>query len=227
MEGSLPATGPSIYVFNHLDMLDPFRLMRASLVATRDEDGKVALSRIPITVGKSTLFGIPEPEDVQDRTKKKDILNSKHPFVRFLVNITIGAFLRGNGVIPVVRGEANIEVAKQLDQDLKSGKTAATSIMESRDKTGGLKGIKKGAALLVQTHPDIPFQLIGISRNPAKVVLGEPQTYSQILAEHGRLKLRDLTLFMADGIVKLLPERIQERWKLGERSIEKQALYSR
>lgn len=221
--GSVPAQGPTIYVFNHLDMLDPFRLMQASLTSTRDENGNTALARIPITLGKSTLFGIPEPENIQDRIKKKDILNSKNPFVQTLVRHTIGAFLKGNGVVPIIRGEANPEVAERLDKALKSNQTVATSIMESRDKTGGLKGIKKGAALLVQTHPDIPFQLIGISKDPARVVLGKPQTYAEIKS-HGRLNLRDLTLLMADGIVDLLPEKIQERWKNGEREIERQAL---
>lgn len=225
--GSVASEGPRIYIFNHRSMADVLDLSFAAIHFTKDTNENITLGRIPRTVGKSTLFGIPESEEIQERTMKKDILNSRNPYVQALVRYTIGNFLASCGVIPIIRGQNNPQVAETFDQTLKSGGTVATSIMESRDKSGGLNGLKRGAALLVQTHPDVPFQLIGISRNPARVVLGKPRTYAQIKEEQGKLNSRDLTMLLADGIVELLPERIQQRWKMGEREAGKRSLYSR
>lgn len=224
---TLPAEGAVIYIFNHLDMWDPFRLFFASQNATRDEDGKIALGRIPRGLVKSTLFGIPEPSSVRERTGKKDILNSDHPFVRALVRITIGSLLYGNGQFPVTRGTTDFKALAEADKTLKAGQPVVLSVMESRDKTGGLKGVKAGAAYIVKTNPDTYYKLVGISQDPHRVNIGDLHTFNEIKQHWGNLNLRDLTLHLADELVELLPDAIQGRWREGERQAEYQSLYPR
>lgn len=223
----LPAEGSWIYIYHHLDILDPFRLYCATLSATRGPDGEQALARNPRAIAKSTLFGIPELAKIKERTGKKDILNSNNRLVGALIRVIIGSLLYGNGHFPISRGTDDHAAKTEINQTLASGQGVVMSIMESRDKTGGLKGIKKGVAMVVKTHPDIPFQLLGISKEPHRVNIGNPQTYNAIKDERGNLNLRDLTLLLADGIAELLPEPIQKRWREGERQAEYQSLYPR
>ncbi len=196
--------------------------MYASLKATRGADGQSALGRIPRGLFKSTLFGIPEQSHVRQKTGKNDILNlGSNLLTNTLMRFTLGAFLYGNGAIPVFRGSVNRVAEAKISKALNvSGEAVTSSIMESRDYTGGLKGLRRGAALLVQTYPDIPFQLVGLSREPHLVNISKPSTYRAIRDARGDLDLRELTMVLADGIVELLPERIQQRWRSGERQAE-------
>ncbi len=222
--GYAPAAyGARFYFFNHLDNLDVFRLNSTSFKHTRGEDGEKTLGRIPRALAKSTFFGIPEPSKVRERTNKKDILNSDNPLINALVRLTIGSILYGNGFIPIRRGMADRAAEAEINKALSLHQVVASAANETRDKTGGLKGLRTGPAFLVKTHPDIPFQLVGVS--PNRVNVGQVHTYTEIKQQRGDLNLRDLTMLIADGIIELLPERVQERWRLEERQAAYQSLY--
>lgn len=225
IEGSIPSYGAAIFISNHIDEFDGLRMFRAGVCAVRDEQGPTR-GRILRGVGKSTLFGIPEPQAVREKTNKRGFLNSDNPLFKIAVRVLIGVPLSGAGVIPVRRGFADRFALRQIRHAIEDQQGVVLSIIESRDQTGGLEDLKPGAAYLLKTHPETPAYLVAISQHPNVVRISEVFTYSQRRRERGDLDLKELMLYLADGIIELQPPHIQERWRLVGRDIEYQKLYA-
>lgn len=225
VNGSVPEFGEGIFFANHIDDLDVLRMLHASIRHTQTEDGEPALGRLPHGLGKSNLFGIPEPSAIKRRTGKKDVWNSDSRLVRALIGHTVGSLLLGIGTHPVRRGMTDRVALSMVDEDLANHELVATSVIESRDKTGGLKGLKTGPAALIMTHPDTPFYLVSISKQPHVLSISKPYTVRQVTAERGEMGLRSWTMFFADGIMDMQPGDIRGSWVSGGREEARQELY--
>lgn len=225
INGSVPSEGPVLYIANHTGVSDAFGMFYAGKRVAKDKEENPTIGRIPRGVGKSTLFGIPESSEIRERTGKKDIFNSDNPLVQAFVRNVVGKLLYGAGVIPIRRGEADRQALYEMERSLiEYQQLVSIFIMESRSKSGRLEGIKNGAAVLVMRNEEIPFCAVGISRNPNVINIGTPTTFARIREERGRLRVPEVTLMLADGIVELLPPSIQEHWKQEGRETEFQEL---
>lgn len=227
VQGSIPAEGEGFFLSNHPDDFDVLRVFYTAANYVRTNEGEVAPGRLVRFLAKSTLFGIEEPKSVRARTRKKDIWNSDNFITRAVVRMIVGSALYGIGAIPVRRGMPDRRAEREVSQTLANGQLAASTLIESRDASGGLKGIKTGPAFIIMQNPDTLFRLAGISRHPHIVNIGEPQTYRQLLREMGNMSVRELTMYLADGIMDLQPPHIQEEWRLGGREAAIQELYPR
>lgn len=226
VKGHVPSEGAVIFIANHTGITDALGMFYGGAHATIDENGEPTLGRAPRGVGKSTLFGVPESPKVRERTGKKGFLNSDHPLVNALVGFFIGGPLSGAGVIPIRRGMVDRAAIQEIETTLKVyQQPVGLFLMESRVKSGRVEGIKNGAAFIVQRNEDIPYCLVGISKNPKLVNIERPTTYAQLRRERGKLSIPELTMVLADGIVELLPPHIQEHWRLEGREREYQQLF--
>lgn len=224
--GSIPQYGEIVFISNHIDGLDPLRFIHACVHGVYDENGQETLGRLMRGVGKSTLFGTNEGDFVRARTGKKDILNSDHPLAKFFVRNFIGRPLRGIGLIPIRRGLVNQAATGEINSSLDSGCGIAVSLTQSRDKTGGLEGVRPGIASLLQQRPYTPYRVVAISRHPHIVRIGEQSSYAQIREEKGDMDSREFALLLADGIMDLQVEEIRNRWISEGREAEYQKLYA-
>lgn len=221
ISGDAPEYGPLIVISNHIDYFDPFRMLRVGIRA-RSETAR--LGRVARAVAKSTLFGLDESVLIKERTGKKDWLNSNHPLIRFLIRNCVGGPLLSTGAIPINRGTTDLTAIRQIDRALSLNEAVAICIIDSRDSSGGLKGLQKGPAFLLRHHPDIPYCLVGISKDPHAVNISKPSTYAELKRERGSIGINELTMLLADGIIELQSERIQEAWKTKGREKERQRL---
>lgn len=222
--GSINATGPGLIIGNHIEAADTLRAIYMGVHNVTDEAGQPTIGRLIRGVAKSTLFGIPESAEVRKRTGKTDILNSDHPLVNAIIRMTVGSVLDGVGAIPIRRGAVDRHALGLINDALSKQQLVAFSIMESRIKTGQLRGIGQGAAFIIRKNPDVPFYLVGASKNPNVVQIAKPLTYTELRNERGDLSTTELTLALADGIAALLPPDIQEAW-LKERIPEANRLF--
>ena len=214
VKGHIPSRGPVLYIANHTGISDTLAMFYAGTHVTTDENGQPTIGRIPRGVGKSTLFGIPESPTIKGKTGKNDLFNSDHPLAKAFVRYCIGSLLYGAGVIPVRRGMADRAALNEINTTLRVYRQpVGLFLMESRARCGRVEGIKNGAAFIIQTNEDIPYCLVGISKNPRLINLGKRTTYAQLRGERGKLSLPETTMALADGIVKLLPIPIQEYWR--------------
>lgn len=231
VNGSIPASGAGIFVANHIDSLDPLRMIYAAAHNTKPEEGELPLGRLVHGLGKSTLFGIKEPSYVKKRTGKRDFWNPDLPVVEtislFLNKYTIGLLLSRIGIHPLIRGTHDRVAEEMINNDLENDELVATSLIESRDGTGGLKGIKLGAAKIIKERLDTPFYLVAISKNPHRVTISEANTGRQLMAEKGRLGLRQLTMILADKIMDIQTEAIRKDWINRGQDLAHQELYPR
>lgn len=226
VKGTVPSQGGVLLVANHTSITDALCMFYGGRHATVDENGQPTLGRVPRGVGKSTLFGVPESPKIRERTGKKGFLNSDHPLVNALVGFFIGGPLSGAGVIPIRRGMVDRAAIQEIETTLKVyQQPVGLFLMESRSKSGRVEGIKNGAAFIVQRNEDIPYCLVGISKNPKLVNIDKPTTYAQLRRERGKLSIPELTMVLADGIVELLPPHIQEHWRWEGREREYQQLF--
>lgn len=223
VNGSVAQDGAGLLIGNHVESADFFRVIYTGVHNCIDDEGRLGNGRLIRSVAKSTLFGIPESPEVRARTGKKDILNSDNPFINFLIKMTAGAVLDGTGAISIRRGEVDRLALRRINEGLYNKHLIAFSVMESRMKTGEISGIGQGTAFVVKRNPDVPFYLAGVSKEPNVVNIAKPSTYREIQEKMGELTLEELALFLADGIVKLLPPKIQEAWKV-QRVIEQARL---
>lgn len=226
VEGSIPRYGETVFVSNHIEDLDALRFIYACVHAVKDENGQPALGRLMRGIAKSTLFGIGENEQIRARSGKKDLFNSNNPLARFFVRNFVGRPLKAIGIISVRRGLVDRAATGEINHSLDNGQGIAISLTETRDKTGGLNGIRPGVAALLQARPYTPFQVAAISRDPHVIRIGEPSTYAHVREEQGEMDIREFALFLADSNMNLQVDNIRNRWISEGREAAYQTLYA-
>ncbi len=198
----LPTEGAAILTANHFQQED---IYKAEYIA------HTTAGRIIRTVLKKSLVvrGAYESQAYLDQIgDKKD--TTKYSIIKAFI-------MRGVGGIPILRDNrsSNIAVMRTSYRVLDSGQLLGVFIQSSRDEEGLLRNLETGVAKIAsrENHRDLPIYAFAFSEN--KVVVLEPFTYNQLRnQDYGRdLTEAEFTICIADRIVSVLPQNVQDDWK--------------
>ncbi len=232
VNGSLPAEGGALILSNHVSFLDSLRGYYTGFHAIESALGEPGLGRVIRGVVKSTLIGIPEPETVRRKTGKKDIFNSSNGFVRAILNQTLTPFLTGLEVIPIVRGTNNSRGMNMIINAVtEEERLVPISLIPSRDKTGGLKDLGIGPAIIIDKLVEqgleetaVYFTAIDPKTNSIRI---STRTSVAEITGGVRIDIKELTMTLADKLMILQPASMLEKWESVGREEEYNKFFNR
>lgn len=190
--GEVPREGAAFVLANHPTTDSVFLLPYAVLQLTK---------RPTVMVVRDTLLdpNIEEEPEVRARTgDKKDIFNSKNPFIRRPLTAVINRVV---SPIPIHRGKPDRETFRSISKSLSKGRVVGIFLQETRTDEDDLTNAMEGIATLMWMNQDVPVYLLGISGVTKRIdgegndekkiphlVLDEPFTYKDIPEEYRKTR---------------------------------------